>query len=312
LELALLDFGSEHSFKMAAQKIQRHYGVEISESTTRFDVYKHAEIMQAADYALSGKQAPEALIIINQTDGGMIPIVSQKNPLFIGDRRKNRLREWREIRLTVSRKKGSVNPIYSAKIGTPDEIGNMIKATVNRVGRGEKTKIHCLGDGAPWIAEQVEDKFGADASYLLDFYHASEYLAKAAICCHPDNHKQWFKIQQNNLKNNNTSTLFYELTSHAEQCSLKTECPALTCYNYLIKRTKQLDYKSAIEAGLPIGSGEVEGGIRSVIQKRLKISGVSWKLENAQKIACLRTVVANNRLDAYGQDLRSGAFKSFS
>jgi hypothetical protein len=158
----LLDFGADHSFKKAVEKVHRHYGVKIAEDTTRLDVYKHAAAMQEADYALSGKPLPEAKVIIGEIDGGHIPTVKKKDQLFMGDQRKNREHEWREARLTLAYPKGTVDPIYSANVGMPDEIGSMFKTTIDRAGRGEKTKIHCVGDGAPWIAEQVVVKFGAD------------------------------------------------------------------------------------------------------------------------------------------------------
>lgn len=268
--------------------------------------------MEKTDYALSGKSASVAKTIISETDGGLLPTVTKKDPSFTGDQRKNRACEWREARLSLAYEKGAVDPIYAAKIGTPDEIGVMIAATINRVGRGEETEIHCVGDGAPWIANQIETQFGDDAYYLLDIYHASEYLAEAAICCAPQDSRQWFKTHRDNLKNSTTSVLFAELNAHASQCVLKDNCSALKCYNYLIKRTKQLDYKSAIEAGLPIGSGKIEGGIRSVFHERMKKSGGWWKVENAQKMINLRTVFANKRFNAYGQDLRAGAFRPFS
>jgi hypothetical protein len=305
-----LDFGSEHSFKKAVQKIKRHYGVEICESTSRLDTYKHAETMQVTDYALSGKPTSEVATIITQVDGGMIPTVKQKDPLFTGDQRKNRSYEWREARLALAYAKGKVDPIYSARVDTPDKIGDMVEATVNRVGRGNETKIHCVGDGAPWIAEQIDNKFGADAYYMLDFFHAFQYVSAAAKCCSPDAPEQWLKIQKNNLKSSNSAALLSELNSHIPQCNLNQNCPAFKCHEYLIKRTKQLDYKAAIAADLPIGSGKIEGGIRSVLHERLKKSGTWWKLENAQKVIYLRTVVANHKLDAYGTDLRSGFFRS--
>jgi hypothetical protein len=303
----LLDFGADHSFKTAVEKVQRHYGVNVSESTTRTDVYKHADVMQKSDYALSGKPSPEAETIIIQADGGMFPTVCKKDPLFIGDQRKNRMYEWREIRLALAYKQGTVDPIYSAKNGSPDEIGDMIEATAKKAGRHEKTKIYCVSDGATWIAEQIDKKFGNHATYTLDFYHVLKYLAEAAKCCCPEDPNSWFKNQQKNLKNSITPILFADLNSHMTQCNLLENCLALKCYNYLIKRTKQLDYKSAIDAKLPIGSGKVEGGIHSVLQPRLKIAG-SWKMDNLQKMAHLRTVAANKKLDAYGCELRSGVF----
>ena len=39
-------------------------------------------------------------------------------------------------------------------------------------------------------------------------------------------------------------------------------------------RKHDLDYKTALEKGLPIGSGEIESAHRYVIQERLKLPGV--------------------------------------
>ena len=36
------------------------------------------------------------------------------------------------------------------------------------------------------------------------------------------------------------------------------KAPVRSCYRYLSNRKEQLDYKGAIEKGLPIGSGEIE------------------------------------------------------
>jgi hypothetical protein len=47
------------------------------------------------------------------------------------------------------------------------------------------------------------------------------------------------------------------------------------CYRYLAQRLDQLDYQSAIEQGLPIGSGEIKSAHRYIVQKRLKLPG-SW------------------------------------
>jgi hypothetical protein len=65
-------------------------------------------------------------------------------------------------------------------------------------------------------------------------------------------------------------------------------------------RTHQaLNYKTAIEQNLPIGSGEVESAHRYVIQKRLKIAGAWWEKENARDMLALRILRANNKWDDY-------------
>src|SRR2546429_2622324 len=65
------------------------------------------------------------------------------------------------------------------------------------------------------------------------------------------------------------------------------------CFRYISNRTQFLDYKGALAAGLPIGSGEVESAHGYVFQKRLKISGAWWKMENLKKVIALRVLRAN-------------------
>jgi hypothetical protein len=61
----------------------------------------------------------------------------------------------------------------------------------------------------------------------------------------------------------------------------------------------QLDYKTAIENKLPIGSGEIETAHRYVIQKRLKTPGAWWLEDNASKMLALRVNRANHEWDLY-------------
>ncbi|PKM13433.1 MAG: hypothetical protein CVV13_01590 [Gammaproteobacteria bacterium HGW-Gammaproteobacteria-3] len=50
---------------------------------------------------------------------------------------------------------------------------------------------------------------------------------------------------------------------------------------YIKNHSHQLDYKTALAQGLPIGSGEIESAHRYVIQQRLKLSGAWWTPDNA-------------------------------
>lgn len=53
--------------------------------------------------------------------------------------------------------------------------------------------------------------------------------------------------------------------------------PVRKCFRHLANRLDQLDYKAAIETGLPIGSGEIESSHRHVIQERFKTQGLGGK-----------------------------------
>src|ERR1700674_2712532 len=75
--------------------------------------------------------------------------------------------------------------------------------------------------------------------------------------------------------------------------------PVQACRQYLENRLSYFDYAGALKADLPIGSGEVESGHRSVIQARLKLSGAWWQEETAAGMLALRTLRANDDWDAY-------------
>jgi len=40
-----------------------------------------------------------------------------------------------------------------------------------RSGMGQKTKVHRIGDGAPWVREQTDRVSGGQGTFLTDFYH---------------------------------------------------------------------------------------------------------------------------------------------
>lgn len=93
-----------------------------------------------------------------------------------------------------------------------------------------------------------------------------------------------------------------ELAPKVELAAVRDEeAPIRACFRYLDKRRDQLDYRSAIEAGLPIGSGEIASSHRSVIQERLKISGAWWLEENVPKMLALRVARANGEWQSYWQ-----------
>lgn len=53
--------------------------------------------------------------------------------------------------------------------GDVNTAGQQLLACATQAGFGRNTPVHAVGDGAPWIADQVEEQFGAQGSYLLDF-----------------------------------------------------------------------------------------------------------------------------------------------
>ena len=74
--------------------------------------------------------------------------------------------------------------------------------------------------------------------------------------------------------------------------------PVRCAHRYLSHRPDQLDYAAALRADLPIGSGLIEGSHRFVLQARLKKPGAWWCPANADAVATLRVLRANQSWDS--------------
>lgn len=305
LQRVLVDFGAEKSFARAVKSVREHYGIEIPASTIRVQTEFHGAAMAAASEPLLTEFGPEAGVplLISETDGSMIPIVTtgvDADGKRVTDGRKARSLSWQEARLCLAREPGQVGARYGACLGDAEQAGAVWLDCALRAGAGTNTHVHCLGDGALWIAAQADKRFGEQASYLCDFYHVSEYLAAAAVPLAGSQSKQWLSWTQGLLKDNRLTEVLDELALKLEPPAVREEeAPIRVCFRYLNNRQDQLDYRSALESGLPIGSGEVESGHRSVIQERLKISGAWWGEDNAAKMLALRVTRANEEWGSY-------------
>ncbi len=303
LQRATTDFGADEGFAAGVSKLKEHYGIEVPISAVRAMTLAHAEAMRVEQEAEVG-QLPVGGIkqVVAEMDGSMVPIVTvaEASATPAGDGRKRRQVGWKEARLSLARAGGKVRGHYRATLGSVQEAGQQLVTCVEAVGGGQNTQVHCVGDGASWIVEQVKTQFGEQGHYLVDFYHVSEYLAAAAPVIAGHDTAAWIHQQQQRLKQNRLSDVLAELaTARPSQASESENEPVPQCEQYLRNRQDHLDYQGALLAGLPIGSGEVESGHRWIIQKRLKLSGAWWRVDNAEKMLALRTERASGQWSAY-------------
>ena len=289
----MVDFGAEESFAQAAQRMQEHYGLDVSVGRVRRQSLDHG-----AELSAMKVPAPKvsAETVVTELDGSMIPIVEVSEQS--SDQRQGKELLWREVRLCLAREKQSATPVYGATLGSVGMAGELWRQTAQAAGMGPKTKVHGVGDGAEWITTQFAEQFGDQGTYLLDFWHVSEYLAGAATVIQPKKAVEWRHRQQGRLLENQSDKVLRALASHVEPEDQK-EAAVRTAHRYLSERTDQLDYAGARAADLPIGSGEVEGGHRHVIQERLKLTGCWWKQPNAEAMLGLRVARANGLWDSY-------------
>jgi Uncharacterised protein family (UPF0236) len=244
---------------------------------------------------------------IGEIDGSMVPIVTIGTAA--GDKRQQKTLQWQEARLVMVHAHGSVTPKFAATFGgSVEESGHALRSCAVAAGFGTKTQVHGVGDGAVWIAEQFDVTFGAQASYLVDFYHVCDYLAEASPICAPDAPHPWMETQKQRLKNNDGTEVLNQLRDYVEAEEVANDhAPVRACFRYLSNRPHHLDYKGALEKGLPIGSGEIESAHRYVIQQRLKLPAAWWKASNVEPMLALRVVRANEDWEKYWGNLAAAA-----
>ena len=69
--------------------------------------------------------------------------------------------------------------------------------------------------------------------------------------------------------------------------------------DYLENNQQRLQYNQALEQGLPIATGVIEGACRHLVKDRMDITGARWGLQRAGAILKLRSLKISGDLPAY-------------
>jgi hypothetical protein len=303
LQRVITDFAADQPFAQVPIKLQEHYGIKAAESTIQRIALGHARtIFETSQVSpVFPETAGQHKDIIAQTDGGMIPIVEpdagQK------DKRKGKTLLWKEAKISLAHAKGSKTPVYAGTIaGGPQVAGQQLLDCALRAGFGANSHVHAVGDGAPWIVDQVATQFGEQGSYLIDFYHVCEYLSAASKAVSPAAAAQeaWMEAQKDALKTGRVESVLQALAPHLEAPGVDDDqAPVRRCHRYLSTRRDQLNYREALANDLPIGSGEIESAHRYIAQQRLKRPGAWWRVEHADHMLALRINRRNGGWHAY-------------
>ena len=235
----------------------------------------------------------------------MLPIV-ETDPTQT-DKRTGKKLLWREAKIGLAHAKGSKTLTFGGTLqGDVDTAGQcLFDCAIHQAGFGTDTPIHGVGDGAPWIADQIEKKFGTQGHYLVDFFHVCDYLSAAGKAINRDEqaYKGWMDEQKARLKTQQANAVLQALQTHLEAPAVQdSDAPVRQCHRYLNHRTDQLNYQDAIKRDLPIGSGEIESAHRYIVQQRMKRPGAWWRAHNAEHMLALRLNRANHQWDSYWQN----------
>jgi hypothetical protein len=158
-----------------------------------------------------------------------------------------------------------------------------------------KEKIF-VADGAKWIWSWV-DTYYPESVQILDFYHAKEHLCDYAKLRFGDTKQMecWVNQQSTLLLDDGVDEVITHLRTIPIRRNAEEKSAREKLITYYQSNRKRMMYKTFQEAGYAIGSGAMESAHRTVIQKRLKLSGQRWTKRGAQQILNLRVAKESNQ-----------------
>jgi hypothetical protein len=161
-----------------------------------------------------------------------------------------------------------------------------------RRGVAHAQQLIVIGDGAHWLWKVAEEHF-PHAVQILDWYHATSYVWKAADLLYgpdADFAKHWAKQHLDLLWDGQVQTVLDHLEA---QIAHK---PALReVITYLRNNQHRMHYDLYRANGWQVGSGTIESGCNHLIGARLKQAGMIWSLDGARTVAKLRARLKSRR-----------------
>ena len=181
---------------------------------------------------------------------------------------------------------------YVGHFGASVDFGEKLSRVIDSYG-DLKNRLVFVTDGAAWIREWIADHYPVSVS-ILDFFHVMEHLSEFADRAFPGaplEKREWCDKQKELLLASDVETVLDNivLTDAKEEDKQRL----ITYYRNNKKRMRYKQYRS-IGCGI-IGSGAIESAHRTVIQKRMKLSGQRWTTKGVENMLRLRVINMNRQ-----------------
>jgi hypothetical protein len=179
----------------------------------------------------------------------------------------------------------------------PFTFGQRLYALALRHGLHQARRVYVVADGAVWIWNLVEERFGA-VTGVLDFYHASEHLwALGRELFHDENAvRRWVEPLLHQLRHGEEDAVLQKLNQTLRRAR-RTASPYLAALeretHYFQNHRDHLHYAAREQEGAPIGSGAMESACRQ-FQTRFKGAGKFWSESGKRNLAALDIAQRNH------------------
>lgn len=186
---------------------------------------------------------------------------------------------------------------YYCDINQAQAFGKLLWATGCQRQAQLAQELIFLGDGAEWIWNLVQEHY-PEAIQIVDWFHATEYIAPVANTAFSDENKRdiWIEQVRTDLWEGTLDAViaaFDRLVEHKQAGEA-----AKKAVTYFTNNRHRMDYPTYRAKGYQIGSGTIESGCKQIVTQRLKVSGAIWELDNGIQTAKARAALLSNQWPA--------------
>ena len=251
--------------------------------------------------------AKDADMLYIEVDGTGVPVVPAAATDRAGKGEDGRART-REVKLaclfTQTKTDEDGRPVrdpatcsYVHTLDPVEAFTTLVHAEARRRGADHTRQLVFLGDGALWIWNMA-NKILPEATQIVDIYHAREHVNDLARQLAPvlgDAQPAWLADRLEDLDHGDIEA--FVAATRALPLTSADRKQADTALDYFIKNAQRMRYDVYRAKGMFVGSGVVEAGCKTVVGRRLKLSGMRWNTPGATGILTLRCHRASNRWD---------------
>lgn len=182
---------------------------------------------------------------------------------------------------------------YVAMRGAPDQFRVRLRRAATARGVRKIDVVVVISDGAKWLRALATRHFEW-AVAVRDFFHAVQHLGVMGEAHYGKGSSRaivWQAAMAHRLKHEGAAALVPEWEKMGGRAKDRKVWERELMY--FRSQQEAMAYAEFREQNLPIGSGAVEGGGRSVVGMRYKIPGARWTEEGAQNLLPLRVRYCN-------------------
>jgi hypothetical protein len=182
---------------------------------------------------------------------------------------------------------------YLAGLMGLDELGERMRRQAAQVGMGRAERWVALTDGGNGL-DDLMDVFFPRAVRILDFYHAAEHLGDLAkaycggeATAAEERAERWAHQMKHEGGGAILATLETLDLSGRSAAALEAHRQVT---GYVRNNLHRMDYPRYRQEGWQIGSGHIEAACKTVVNQRLKQSGMRWGCDGADALCHLRAL----------------------